>query len=84
LSYIDIDIQFSGIRPGEKLYRELLTHEEGLTSTQHKLIFIGKPGVISASKLDLQIKKLEQMVNEDNAEITTILKHILPNYMSVS
>ena len=41
--YEDIDIKFTGLRPGEKLYEELLMSEEGLQSTENKLIHIGKP-----------------------------------------
>lgn len=40
----DIKIEVIGLRPGEKLYEELLMNEEGLTETKHKKIFIGKPG----------------------------------------
>ena len=40
----DIKIEITGLRPGEKLYEELLMNEEGLTETKHKKIFIGKPG----------------------------------------
>ena len=40
----DIKIEVTGLRPGEKLYEELLMNEEGLTETKHKKIFIGKPG----------------------------------------
>ena len=41
--YRDIDIQFTGLRPGEKLYEELLMDEEGLQRTGNERIFIGKP-----------------------------------------
>ena len=42
----DIKIEVTGLRPGEKLYEELLMDEEGLKNTAHEKIFIGKPGTI--------------------------------------
>lgn len=55
----DIEIQITGLRPGEKLYEELLMDEEGLKETKHEKIFIGKP-----TKFDLEIlrKKIEELV----------------------
>jgi FlaA1/EpsC-like NDP-sugar epimerase len=48
----DIEIKFTGIRPGEKLYEELLTAEEGTTETNHKRIFVAKPNSIDRAKLE--------------------------------
>ncbi len=47
---VDICIEFTGLRPGEKLYEELLMSEEGLTDTSHEKIFIGKPISINVEK----------------------------------
>ena len=47
----DIKIEVTGLRPGEKLYEELLMNEEGLTETKHKKIFIGKPGDFEISDI---------------------------------
>jgi len=82
--YKEIDIAITGIRPGEKLYEELLTNEEGLTSTRHDRIFIGQPTNINPHELDFSIKKLEKVIGEDNEVIREMLKHIVPTYENVS
>lgn len=53
----DINIEVTGLRPGEKLYEELLMNEEGLTETKHRKIFIGKPG-------DFDIKEIAKKTDE--------------------
>ena len=53
LRHVDIKIEFSGLRPGEKLYEELLMDEEGLKQTNHNKIFIGKPININKEKLKI-------------------------------
>lgn len=53
----DIKIEVTGLRPGEKLYEELLMNEEGLTETKHEKIFIGKPG-------DFEIDDIAQKTEE--------------------
>ncbi len=80
----DIEIKFSGIRPGEKLYEELLTNEEGLTSTKHNRIFVGKPANISHSELELEFKRLEKVLGEGQEVIKDVVKHIVPGYENVS
>ncbi|MFD0713727.1 polysaccharide biosynthesis protein [Paenibacillus sp. GCM10027626] len=82
--HLDIDIQFSGIREGEKLYEELLTNEEGMSSTKHNRIFIGKPMQINRTELEFEIRKLEQVIGQPPAEIREILKHLVPTYRNVS
>ncbi|GGD65695.1 polysaccharide biosynthesis protein [Paenibacillus nasutitermitis] len=81
---IDIDIQFSGIREGEKLYEELLTNEEGLSSTVHDRIFIGKPMQINRTELEFEIRKLEQVLGQHPEQIRAVLKHLVPSYRNVS
>ncbi len=76
--YKDIDITFSGIRPGEKLYEELLTDEENLSSTQNDRIFIGRPNVISQNQLELEFKRLERVLAEDGATIREAINQIVP------
>lgn len=56
----DIKIEFTGIRPGEKLYEELLTAEEGTTSTRHQRIFVAKPSEVDVAG----IEGLVQMIRE--------------------
>lgn len=55
----DISIEITGLRPGEKLYEELLMNEEGLSETKHKKIFIGKPGY---HELDDVVNKVTELV----------------------
>lgn len=81
---VDIKITFTGIRPGEKLYEELLLNEEGVSSTRHDRIFVGKPLAISRSDLDLEIKRLERVINSEDEIIRDVLKHIVPTYRNVS
>lgn len=76
--YTDIDIKFSGIREGEKLYEELLTDEENLGSTQHDRIFIGRPNVISQNQLELEFKRLERALTEDSEAIREVINQIVP------
>ncbi|AIQ60528.1 polysaccharide biosynthesis protein [Paenibacillus borealis] len=76
--YKDIDITFSGIREGEKLYEELLTDEENLGSTQHDRIFIGRPNVISQSQMELEFKRLERVIAEDGEAIREVINQIVP------
>ena len=56
----DIKIEITGLRPGEKLYEELLMNEEGLTETKHEKIFIGKPGEF---EIDDIARKTEELLN---------------------
>ncbi|GIP39968.1 polysaccharide biosynthesis protein [Paenibacillus sp. J31TS4] len=80
----DIEIAFSGIRPGEKLYEELLTQEEGLTSTRHNRIFVGKPSGIPKAEVDFAIKTLEKALTADAGLLREAVKHIVPTYQNVS
>lgn len=57
---VDIDIEFVGLRPGEKLYEELLTKEEGLTKTVYEKIFVGQPQPIDRQSLQNSIDRLKQ------------------------
>lgn len=76
--YKDIDIQFSGIREGEKLYEELLTDEENLGSTQYDRIFIGRPNVINQNQLELEFKRLERVLTEDRESVREVINQIVP------
>jgi FlaA1/EpsC-like NDP-sugar epimerase len=78
----DIEIQYTGIRQGEKLFEELLTNEEGLTSTKHDRIFIGLPTDMDRVKLDFELRKLEKAIGEDQVSIRNILQRIVPTYVN--
>lgn len=76
----DIKIEFTGLRPGEKLYEELLMDEEGLKETANKLIHVGKPIEIDEMKFFLQLKKLKEQSKEETIDIRPLVKEIVPTY----
>lgn len=77
---IDIKIKLTGLRPGEKLYEELLMSEEGLTSTSHSKIFIGKPTDIDMQKLRQDLEKLKFVMNSPKEVLMELIKEIVPTY----
>ncbi|RKD21931.1 NDP-sugar epimerase, includes UDP-GlcNAc-inverting 4,6-dehydratase FlaA1 and capsular polysaccharide biosynthesis protein EpsC [Caminicella sporogenes DSM 14501] len=82
--YKDIDIQFIGLRPGEKLYEELLMDEEGLKETQHNKIFIGKPLYIDYKVLEAQLRRLKELIEGDREELISHIQHMVPTYKRIS
>ncbi|MCI8995568.1 MAG: polysaccharide biosynthesis protein [Lachnospiraceae bacterium] len=79
--YEDIDIQFTGLRPGEKLYEELLMSEEGLQETENKLIHIGKPIELNEELFLKQLDELKKISNEDSINIRKKVQEIVPTYV---
>ena len=76
----DIKIEFTGLRPGEKLYEELLMAEEGLTETANRLIHIGKPIEIDEMKFFVQLKELKDASKNESNDIRPLVKAIVPTY----
>lgn len=76
----DIEIKFTGLRPGEKMYEELLMNEEGLKKTANEMIFIGKPIEFDVEEFQTQLEKLEEMAKSESADIKTFIKEIVPTY----
>jgi len=77
----DIPIVFTEARPGEKLFEDLLTAEEGTDATRNKKIFTAKLSQVNRSKLNSAIKKLEKSAYNGNKEtIIKTLKEFIPNY----
>lgn len=76
----DIKIQYTGLRPGEKLYEELLMAEEGLQKTAHEKIFIGKPLDVDYEKFMKQLEELKKEAYEDGTHIRECVKEIVQTY----
>ena len=76
----DIKIEFTGLRPGEKLYEELLMEEEGLKETDNKMIYIGKPIELDETEFFVQLKKLKEESKDESNDIRALVKEIVPTY----
>lgn len=76
----DIEIVFTGLRPGEKLYEELLMDEEGLQSTDNELIHIGKPIKFDAEKFEAGLRRLYRVSYGEKDGIRKVIKEIVPTY----
>ncbi len=76
----DIKIEFTGLRPGEKLYEELLMEEEGLKETANRLIHVGKPIEIDEMRFFVQLKDLKEASKSESADIREMIKEIVPTY----
>ena len=80
---VDIPIEITGLRPGEKLYEEILMSEEGLTSTKHDKIFITEPMSITMEELDEKLEKLKELLKlekDENSEVKKYIKEIVPTF----
>ncbi|HRG57600.1 MAG TPA: nucleoside-diphosphate sugar epimerase/dehydratase [Bacteroidia bacterium] len=79
----DIEIAFTGLRPGEKLYEELLNNAENTLPTHNKQIMIAKVQPYNIEEIRPQITKLiDLFYTQDNVKIVTQLKSIVPEYIS--
>ena len=76
----DIKIQYTGLRPGEKLYEELLMAEEGLRKTAHEKILIGKPLEFDQEKFLKQLEQLKKEAYQDGNHIRESVKEIVEAY----
>jgi FlaA1/EpsC-like NDP-sugar epimerase len=77
----EIDIEVTGLRPGEKLFEELLMDDEGLEDTRYEKIYIGQPGEIDYKMLKKSLLSLEQAMELDDVEETIeMISHIVPTY----
>ncbi len=76
----DIQIKFTGLRPGEKLYEELLMKEEGMQDTPNKLIHIGKPIEFDMDAFERQLDRLYEAANLDSEDIREEVRRIVPTY----
>jgi FlaA1/EpsC-like NDP-sugar epimerase len=77
---VDIMVEYTGLRPGEKLYEELLMAEEGLQSTDNERIHVGKPIEMDDEKFREQLHRLEEACKQESEDIKQIVSEIVPTY----
>ncbi|MBQ3784200.1 MAG: polysaccharide biosynthesis protein [Lachnospiraceae bacterium] len=77
----EIRIAFTGLRPGEKLFEELLMDEEGLKKTDNELIFIGKPIEFDEEKFIEQLTNLGEAAVDETKNIKKMVQEIVPTYI---
>lgn len=75
----DVEIVFSGLRPGEKLFEELLMDEEGITKTSSKKIFIGKPNNMTFQEVNAALNYLHNAI-ESGMDLRQALHDVVPTY----
>lgn len=77
----DIAIAYTGMRPGEKLYEEILTEEEGTTATKHKRIYVGRPNGVKWEQLPEDLDYLERWMKvADETRLVAKLQQMVPTY----
>lgn len=77
----DIKIEYTGLRPGEKLYEELLMDEEGIQKTKSRKIYIGKPISLDENRLTQDLEELKSICNKGSKEeIIQMLLKIVPTF----
>ena len=76
----DIEIVFTGLRPGEKMYEELLMNEEGLKGTENALIHIGKPLEFDYSEFEASLEKLKKTAEDTPENVKDEVANIVKTY----
>ena len=77
---VDIKVQYTGLRPGEKLFEELLMKEEGLQSTANKLIHVGKPIEMDDVLFKQQLERLDAAYRVEDPNMKKLVAEIVPTY----
>lgn len=77
---VDMDIKYTGLRPGEKLYEELLVKEEGIQKTDNNLIYIGKPLEFNEVHFLSGLRELEEAAMNESLNVKQIVSEIVPTY----
>jgi FlaA1/EpsC-like NDP-sugar epimerase len=78
----DIKIIFTGLRPGEKLYEELITEGEGIVPTKHEKIMVLRGGVVVKQDLELMLNQLKKRAQEfDMRGIKNLIIQVIPEYV---
>ena len=77
---VDIKIEYTGLRPGEKLYEELLMEEEGLQDTPNHMIHIGKPIEMNEDTFVERLINLKEAAYGETDDIRSLIKELVPTY----
>ncbi|MEG0369069.1 MAG: nucleoside-diphosphate sugar epimerase/dehydratase [Hungatella sp.] len=81
---VDINIQYTGLRPGEKLYEELLMAEEGMKDTENELIHIGEPIAMDDEAFLRQLMRLNEAAKAEREDIRELVAEMVPTYVKES
>ncbi len=76
----DIEIEYTGLRPGEKLFEELLMNEEGLQQTANKMIYVGKPIEFDEDEFLRNLEKLYTYAYDETDQMKAMISKIVPTY----
>jgi FlaA1/EpsC-like NDP-sugar epimerase len=76
----DIKIVYTGLRPGEKMYEELLMDEEGLQKTDNHLIYIGKPIEFDEGSFEESLRKIAEDAEDETSDIRPEIRELVPTY----
>ena len=77
---VNMQVKITGLRPGEKLYEELLMNEEGMQTTENSRIFIGRQIVFDETVFRKQMKELERAAENECPDICERVKRMVPEY----
>lgn len=77
---VDIAVEYTGLRPGEKLFEELLMDEEGMTATENELIHIGKPIEMDDQDFMEKLEELDRLSREEYGDIRNVVAELVPTY----
>ena len=80
IPYETMQITFTGLRPGEKLYEELLTDEEGLQKTANKKIFVGHLASFDDARFKQDLQCLKELAYDEDADIRQAVSRLVPTY----
>ena len=77
---VDIKIEITGLRPGEKLYEELMMDEEGMQKTDNELIYIGQPIEFNENEFFRNLEVLKEITEEETPYIKLLISKLVPTY----
>lgn len=77
----DIEIKFTGLRPGEKLYEELLISEDNLKKTDNDRIFVAQQTVVEDEWIQEKVRNVIHKAFEENCDVRSLVKELVPEYV---